>query len=221
MQLVDGRGGDSERRIKTEGDIRAVEVVVNGLGNADDGQVIFFMKLLGDALGAVAADSQQHVDAVAFNGFHGMRRNVTILFLHAPPISSIAERIIPVGGAQDGPAPWQYAGNIGQFQFADMIVDQAGITVQDAADLKVELPLRGMDYGADDGVQSRAIAATGQNSQLPDFFHLDSSMAMIANKNITCQLILAARKQFTRCFFQPTCFYPLRLAPPPPYAKGG
>ncbi len=196
MQLVDGHGGGVERRVKAEGDIGAVQVVVDGLGNADDGQAVFFKKKLGDALRAVAADGQQHVDPVAFDGLHGLGRHVPGLLPAARRFLGEAEGIVAVGGSQDGTAPGQDPRNVRQLEFADIVVDQAGIAVEDAADLDTEFPPGGIDHGADDRVQTRAIAAPGQDPQFPDFFHLLSSLAIIAKKN-TLANFWPARNQLT------------------------
>ena len=65
----DGRGG-LDRRLEAEGLVEEVQVVVDGLGDADDadGQIVL-LDLLDEgvcaALGAVAADGEEHVDVEA------------------------------------------------------------------------------------------------------------------------------------------------------------
>ena len=60
VDAVDDLSGDIHRRVEAEGEIRAVNIVVDGLGQTDHVQA-FFTEQVGGLVGAVAAQRDQTV----------------------------------------------------------------------------------------------------------------------------------------------------------------
>ena len=64
VQSVDRLGGDPDRGVEAERVVGRAEVVVNGLGHANDGNALG-VQPCGDAQGVLAADGDERVDAKA------------------------------------------------------------------------------------------------------------------------------------------------------------
>ena len=62
VQPVDGVGGEADRAVEPEGAVGLDDVVVDGLGNADERNAPL-VKLVGDRQRAVAADDDERVEA--------------------------------------------------------------------------------------------------------------------------------------------------------------
>src|SRR5699024_3701676 len=124
VDAVNDFGGDIHSRVETEGDIGTVNVVVNGLGQADDVQTFLAQQVSG-FVGPVAAQTKQ---AIQLGGavvlLHGGNFVDLVILNHA--------HLFEGGtlGAQDGAADSQDAGNLIPGHFTVIAVDQAVIAVQ-------------------------------------------------------------------------------------------
>ena len=84
-----------------------------------------------------------------------------------PPSSRrVGERVAAVGGAEQGAAEVQDAGDAvgGQLDRVDRPREQAVGRLADAEDLPAVAVHRALDHGADHGVQAGAVAAAGQQT---------------------------------------------------------
>ena len=118
---------------------------------------------MGDALGAVAADANQAVQAERVNGSQGRLRHIpeyqASSFQHGKLV-----RISLLGGAQYGAAPGEDAGNIVRGQVTVPVVDQPEVAVFNADYFQSVIEDGAFNHGPDNGIDARAIAAAGQDA---------------------------------------------------------
>ena len=170
VDAVDDVGGDVHGGMEAEGDIGAVDVVINGLGQADDVQPLL-REEVGGLVGAVAAQAEQAVQLRVLVGlFHGRDLVDLVLFHHPHQLEGGAL------GAQDGAAQGQDAPEVVLGHLLVLAVDEAVVAVQDAHDLHIiaHPGIQGLCHAADRCVQARAVAAGGQDANT--FFHLSESL---------------------------------------------
>ena len=152
VQPVDGLGRDLQRGVVAECDVGAVDVVVDGLGHPDDGNVLLGEPVRGGQR-ALAADRDQHVDAVVVE-------RLLDLVQPGPQLVGVDPR-----GAQHGAA-------LGQQPVVAVVVpeldatvlQQAAPAVQEADDRRAVPHVAGAHHRPDDRVQARTVAASGQDS---------------------------------------------------------
>ena len=167
VDAVDDLSGDVHRGVETEGDVGAVDVVVDGLGQADDVQALLREKV-GRLVGAVAAEAEQAVELGVLVGlFHGGDLVDLVLFHHAHELEGGAF------SAEDGAAQRQDAAEIVLGHLLVIAGDEAVVAVEDAHDLDVlaEPCIQGLCHAADGGVQAGTVAAGGQDANT--FFHIE------------------------------------------------
>jgi len=160
VELVDRVGGGLDRGIEAEGDVGGGEVVVDGLGDADDAEA-FLGQFVGDAEGAIAADGDEGVEPVVVEGGDDLVGPVAgddgAVGLAFGPLEGVAA----VGGAEDGAAEVGDAADAlaveADGRFAG---EEAVVAFADAVDLPA-LVEGGEHDGADDGVEARGVAAAG------------------------------------------------------------
>ncbi len=158
VDAVDGLGGDVVGGMEAEGEIRSVDIVIDGLRKADDVQPLLAQQIRG-FVGAVAAQGDQAVQLQILVGFlhRGDLVHVVALdFLH-----------VAVGGAagsENGPAQGQDAGELAAAHQGEIPLDQAAVTVMNSDDLRIEHLIGGADGSADGRVQAGAVAAAGQDA---------------------------------------------------------
>ena len=85
------------------------------------------------------------------------------------------EGVVPVGGPQDGPAPGQDPGHIGQAHKLHVIADQPMEPVGNAVNLEPVMESR-LDHGPDHSVQTGTIASAGEDRQGPSFLFLQNGL---------------------------------------------
>ncbi|MNX90407.1 hypothetical protein D3C86_1224530 [compost metagenome] len=161
-QLVDGLGGRGHRRVEAEGLVRRVEVVVDGLGDADQVHALLG-QVVPDAEGAVAADEDQRIQAQLVVAADHLVRHV---LEHGLAIldDRVLEGVAAVGGPEDGAAPRDDAADVVEAEGHDEVrLEQAVEAVPNADDLPAVLGDRHLGDGADDGVQAGGIPAAGRN----------------------------------------------------------
>ena len=152
-QGVDGPRGNSRRCVEAERVVSAAEVVVNGFGNTNHGQSLIVSEPRGTSEGALAADGNHPVDPVV---------------LH-----DLAHRIRPTPGvrvgarrAENSSTSAADAAHIVRGQGVQVALQQATPSVADAHEFVTEEPYALADGASDDCVESGAVAAGGQNSDL-------------------------------------------------------
>ena len=150
-QPVDGLGGDLHRRVEAEGVVGGVEVVVHGLGNADD-----FQPGVGEALGggegSLATDGDDGVDPQPVHvGFDDVRP------------AAVLERV-GAGGAQDGAALLGDTADNSAGNGDDVALNDAAPAVEEPDEF-LAVDGDALQYGAaDNRVQSGAVATAGEDS---------------------------------------------------------
>ena len=167
VDAVDDLSGDVHGGVEAEGDVGAVDVVVDGLGQADDVQTLLGEEV-GRLVGAVAAEAEQTVELGVLVGlFHGRDLVDLVLFHHAHQLEGGAL------GSEDGAAQRQDAAEIVLAHLLVFAGDEAVVAVQDAHDLDVlaEPSIQGFGHAADGGVQAGTVAAGGQDTNT--FFHIE------------------------------------------------
>ena len=158
------------RGVKAEGDVGGREVIVNGLGNADDGQT-FGGQVEADLLGAIAADDHESVQAHDFGVMDDFVGEIAHCLM--PVIAdAVGEGIAAIGGAKDGPAAGQNAAHVIQHQgTAFFRPDEAVKAVANANDFIAILEDGGFNGGADDCVETRAVSPAGTDANFSDLSH--------------------------------------------------
>ena len=144
--------------VEAEGVVGGVEVVVHGLGDADDLEAGVGEALRG-CQGPFAADGDDGVDAEAVH-----------VGLDDLGAAAVFERV-GAGGAQDGAALLGDAADHGAGDVDDVAFDHAAPAVQEAHEFVAVDGDALEDGAADHGVQSRAVPAAGENSN----FHVSGS----------------------------------------------
>src|SRR5699024_92087 len=160
VDAVDDVGGNVHRGVEAEGDVGAVDVVVDGLGQADDVQPLLGQEV-GGLVGAVAAQTEQAVQLEVVVGlFHGGDLVDLVLLNDLHHLEGGAL------GAQNGAAQGQQAAEIVRLHLLVVAVDQAVIAVQDADDLDIfaHADVERFRHAADGRVQTGAVAAGGQDA---------------------------------------------------------
>ena len=150
VQTVNGVGRDVDGRVESETIVRCVQVVVDGLGNTDDGDALL-EQAVGNAHRIVAPDGNQRVERVALEvspqPFHAVR---------------VLERV-GARGAQDGPAAVQDSGDALQIKRFEFVFEQAAPSFQDSKAFPAQ-QVGLADYGADDRIQAGTVASTRQDT---------------------------------------------------------
>ena len=189
VDAVDNVGGDVHSGVEAEGDVGAVDVVVDGLGQTDDVQPLL-REEVGGLVGAVAAEAEQAVQLGVLVGlFHGGDLVDLVLFHHAHELEGGAL------GAEDGAAQRQDAAEIVLGHLLVIAGDEAVVAVEDAHDLDVlaEPCIQGLCHAADGGVQAGTVAAGGQDANT--FFHLAKSLFPLIFPHCGSRLLLLEYSQ--------------------------
>ena len=156
---VDGLGGDLHGGVEAEGVVRGVEVVVHGLGDADDLQA-GVGQALGRGQGSFAADGDDRVDAEPVH-----------VGLDDLGAAAVFERV-GAGRAQDRAALLGDAADHGAGDVDDVALHHAAPAVEESHELVAVDGDALEDGAADDGVQSGAVAAAGEDSN----FHVSAQI---------------------------------------------
>ena len=165
VDAVDDIGGNVHGGVEAEGHVGAVDIVIDGLGQADDVQALLREQVCG-FVGAIAAQAQQAVQLGFLVGlFHGGDFINVVVLHHAHHFKGGAL------GAQNGAAQRQDAAEVVLTHLFVIAVDETAVAVQDAHDLHIlaHAGIQRFGYAADGGVQTRTITAGGQDSNT--FFH--------------------------------------------------
>ena len=157
MDAVDDFRGNIHSRVEAEGHVGAVNIVVDGLGQADDVQALL-AEQVGRFMRAVSAQAQQAVQLrILIRFFHG-GDFVDLVVLHDG--HHFKRRAL---GAKDRAAHRQNAGKFILLHFAPFALDEAVVAVLNADDLHLiaETLVQRLGRAADGGVQAGTVPAGG------------------------------------------------------------
>ena len=163
--------------METEGHVGAVDIVVDGLGQADDVEALLSQKI-GRLMGAVAAQTEKAVQLHGGVVLLHLGHLVHIVLAHDP--HELEGRAL---GAQDGAAYGKDTGKFIGLHLPPLAVDETGEAVGNADDGHV-LPkalIQGLGHTADGRVESRAVTAGGQDTH--SLFHKSSPFITIWYKS--------------------------------------
>src|ERR1700722_665690 len=170
VNFVERVGDGMERSVEPERDLGSRKIVVDGLGHADNFQS-FLEKLISDFLRAVAANADDGVDAQLVRVGDDLSGNVA-RDLVAVDHAFVVKRIAAVGGAEDGASAGQNAGNFLERKFESFFrPDEAVEAVRDADDFPAVAQDGGFGSGADDGVETGSVPASGGDANAFDVRH--------------------------------------------------
>ena len=189
VDAVDNVGGDVHSGVEAEGDVGAVDVVVDGLGQTDDVQPLL-REEVGGLVGAVAAEAEQTIKLCVLIGLLHSRDLVDlVLFDHPHQLEGGAL------GAQNGTAQRQDAPEVVLVHLFVVAGDEAVVAVQDAHDLHIVAHpgIQRLGHAADRGVQAGAVAAGGQDANT--FFHLAKSLFPLIFPHCGSRLLLLEYSQ--------------------------
>ena len=163
-------GGESER------DLGRRDVVVDRLRDAYHRQPMLPEEPLGDRQRAVAADHDDGVEPQTLDvGLDGVRGVDDLLLAVRPPIH-VSERVAAVGGTEDRPAARQDPLDVVALELPRLHLDQPREAVEDADRRGPIVDPARLDGGANDRVQSRGVAAPGEDADPSNRTHDLSSM---------------------------------------------
>ena len=160
VQSIDRFGGDHHRRIEAEADVGAVEVVVDGLGNANAGHAGLNQRV-GDGLRIVTADGDQRIELVGLEDLDAFL-DPALDFAHIGP-----------RGTKNRAALDQNLVHFLQRQLHGVVVEDAAPAFQES-DKLVAVVIDAFPYDRmNDRIQSGAIAAAGQHTNSHRFSPCD------------------------------------------------
>ena len=161
MQAIDRLGREAHRRVEPERVRRLDDVVVDGLGYADDRDP-HLEELVGNPQGAIAADDHKAVELHLVVHLDHPRR---VIALAATGVDWIGEGIPAVGGAEDGAPDAKDTDAVpGGEQPRSIGLDQSVEAVLEAQHLAVAVCGR-LDYRPDDGVEPGGISSASQDAE--------------------------------------------------------
>jgi formyltetrahydrofolate deformylase len=169
VQFVHRFGGGGHGGVEAEGEIGAAHVVVNCLRYADDFEAVFrhFVRTL---QGAVAADGDERVEFEFPVIGDDVGRSIAFSF-GVTRIVHVGERVVAVGGTEDGAADGEDAGDVVPFEPLAFAAHQAAKGVKETEHAPAVRVDGRLDDAAHDGVQARAVAAAGEDADALDAFH--------------------------------------------------
>jgi hypothetical protein len=164
MQPIDGVGGKRHRGVEAKGVGGLNDVVVNRLGDANNGQAAL-VELVGDAKSAVAADDDERIEREVVEHLDASHR----VIVGAPGrVERIRERVPAVRRAEDGAAGPVDASDVGWRDPAPAVrLDEAFEAVLEPYRLAVVMRRR-LDNGPNYRVQPGGVAAPRQQTDTPD-----------------------------------------------------
>ena len=162
VQPVDRFGRDLDRGAEADRPLGVAEIVVDGLGNADQAPVGKLGQPAQDRQAAVAADADQGIEPEVVIAGGDLGRAVD-----RARWARVGERIAAIGGPEQSAAHGQDAGHgiRGERDGVDRPRQQAVGRLPNAEDLPAVAEHGALDHGADHRVQPRAVATAGQQAE--------------------------------------------------------
>ncbi len=168
VNLVDGLGRRRHGRIEAERDIRAVQVVVDGLRHAHNRQPL--LRQPGrHRHRAVTPDANQGLDLPLREHPQAIVRNVPVLE-PAALRDREPEGVGNIARPQDRATDRQNVADVIVAQAVHAVLDQPEISVLNAPHLEPVLVDRGLHHGSNHGVQPGAVAPTRHYGNRSDSF---------------------------------------------------
>jgi len=165
LQTVDRLGRDHDGGVVADRTFGGADIIVDGLGNADESNFALLSEAAEDGKAAVTADSDQCVEAKQADALDHVWRPVR----DAAVGHLIGKRVAAVGGAEDraGHAHHGEAGaSVVEFLRVRRPVQQALGTMVDAKNAPAVALCGTRDNRADHCIEPGAIAAAGQYAKL-------------------------------------------------------
>ena len=162
VEPIEGVGGGRHGRIEAEGERRGAEIVVDRLRNADDGHACL-VALLRDRQRAVTADAHQAADPQLLEG---RRRRLEELRVDRHPVvlPHQCRESAGVRGTEDRPPLGEDVGNERRIErHPSDRVDEPLVPTEEAEALVAET-MGALHHRTDDGVEARAIPASGEDA---------------------------------------------------------
>ena len=153
LQAVDGVEGDVGRSVEADGDVGAVDVVVDGGRHARHGHAVLLVQCQRTAEAAVPADHDEAVDAVRPQPQGSLGAALRLV------------ELVAAGRAQDGAATLDDVRHAAHAELLDVVVDQPLEAAVDARDAQAVVP-GGAHHGADRGVHAGRVAAAGEHADV-------------------------------------------------------
>ena len=167
MQIVHHISGDVHRTLEAKGGVGAKDVVVDGFGKGDHVHAVIGDEL-GALLGAVAAHNDETIQVQAVVGAHHVRKQAVAVFVH----DVLAGNIALAGGAKDGAALGEDAGEVLGFHVLVIALNEPAIAVVHAIDLHIGDALeQSLAHAADGRVETLTIPAAGDQTDACHSFH--------------------------------------------------
>lgn len=162
VHSIERFGRDMYRGLEPEGDVGAVEVVIDCFGHADAVDALLG-EWLGNGHGSIATDDDECLD---FSDLQVSDADIGEVPEDRVPVfigsHGVSLRVGLVVGPEDGAAHGEDVGHLIEVEAFDSVLDEAEESVFDTEDL--DPVVDGVfDDRADDGVEPRAVAAAGED----------------------------------------------------------
>ena len=170
VNLINRISGGLQGGVETESYVGGTEVIVNGLGNADQVHA-FAEKIQANLLRAVPADGDDRIDAQGAGIGDDLVGDVADNFF-AVLDGLVVKRIASVGGAQNGAAAGQDSADIGERELARTFrPDETIEAIGNADDFPFVFEDGGFHGRANDRIQAGSVAAPGADADAADISH--------------------------------------------------
>ena len=146
------------RGVVTDGRVGTVEVVVNGAGQTDDGEVELHAEVAGSRQRAVAADDHQRVYLLLLAGLVSLLHTLN------------GHKLLRAGRLQNGTAPAYNAADILGRKGLHLALDESVVATIDTLDLKLVVDTCAC-HGANGCVHTGRIATRRQNTDSLNLTH--------------------------------------------------
>ena len=162
VEPIEGVGGGRHGRIEAEGERRGAEIVVDRLRDADDRNTML-VALLGDRQRAIAADAHQPADPQLLE-CRRRRREELRIDRHAVVLPHQRREPAAVGGADDRPPQGEDVCHDRRIERRPGDRIDEPLVAAEESDGLVPEAVATLHHRPDDGIQPRAIPATGEDS---------------------------------------------------------
>ena len=167
MDAIERLGRDVDCGLESEGDVCAVEVVIDGFGDSDAVESLVG-DLFGDGHGPIASDDDEGVDLADLEVGDA---DVGEVLEDGVALLVFADReVLRVGsvvGSDDGSALGEDIGDVIEIESPDSVLDESEETVFNSEDLDAVVD-RVFGDGSDDRVESRAVPTAGEDGDAFD-----------------------------------------------------
>src|SRR5215469_8168175 len=153
VHAIDGAGGHVDCGVEAEGVVGSGKIVVDSLGNSDH-FYLYLKELLGDRERVITADGDEGVDLVLLKSLDAQVEAVAVF-------GRVGAR-----GAQNGATAGKNAADAREVEGHEFVLHQSPPAFEKSHKLVLVVKVSLAHHGADDRVQSWAIASASQHSYL-------------------------------------------------------